>query len=373
MTQPKPVESTSNHPETESPSFVKRGKLWIPEAAQRRSLIQKFWHWTGFREKKLWDVLQLLIVPTALAIGAFYLQETAKQRDLQIADERAKQETLNHYFDQVSALLFDRKLRTVKEGDEARIMARARTLTALRDLDGERKGQLIRFLQEAKVIQTERPIINLRQANLNQAKLLRANLKASELSGVNLSQANLESSSLEGSNLKYSTLLGANLANVTLWGADLSGTDLSGANLNEAGLSAAQIQEAKLIGAKLVGANLSSAQLRKTKLIGADLSGAVLSGTDFSDADLSNVNLSGAQVFQTNFSRAKLIGASFSLSILDLSYLCGTTMPNGTRNNRDCDTLKKLERNEAKPFLPPPPFKKPRSLPPPPFLLPPPL
>jgi hypothetical protein len=158
--------------EPELTTFVKHGTLWVPETAQRRSLLGKFWQWTGFKEKKLWDVLQLLIVPTALAIGAFYLQETAKQRDLQIAqanrekdqqiaDDRTKQETLNRYFDQISTLLFERRLRSAKQSDEVRILARARTLTALGELDGERKGQLVRFLMEAGLIEVKEPIISL--------------------------------------------------------------------------------------------------------------------------------------------------------------------------------------------------------------------
>jgi hypothetical protein len=203
MTQPTPPEPTNNHrSETHLPPFVKRGKLWIPETVQhRRSPLQKILHWTGFKEKKLWDVLQLLIVPTALAIGAFYLQETAKQRDLQIADDRANQETLNRYFDQISTLLFERKLRTAKANDEVRTIARVRTLTALRSIDSDRKSNLIGFLLEAKLIQGKEPIINLSGADLRKADLIGANLR-----GANLSRASLNSKGLESAYLCITTM-----------------------------------------------------------------------------------------------------------------------------------------------------------------------
>ena len=45
----------------------------------------------------------------------------------------------------MTELLLDKKLRE-SEVDEVRAVARARTFTVLRRLDGERKGALIRFL-----------------------------------------------------------------------------------------------------------------------------------------------------------------------------------------------------------------------------------
>lgn len=290
MTPLQNPESTNNHhSETESPSFVKRGKLWVPDTVQsRRSLLQKFWHWTGFKEKKLWDVLQLLIVPTALAIGAFYLQETAKQRDLQIADDRAKQEVLNRYFDQISTLVFEKKLRTAKERDEARILARARTLTALQELDGERKGQLIRFLWEADLIQGWEPVIYLKGANL---------------SGANLSKVHLSDINLQATNLR--------------------GADFHGADLTNASLGWTDLQEAHLGWTYLGGAEFTQADLREADLRGIGFRG--VSGHDSDLIDLGRANLRGAD-----------------LRGVDLRYvrICNTTMPNGTKSDRDCDKLK---------------------------------
>src|SRR5690242_3673820 len=40
--------------------------------------------------KTLWDWLQLLVVPLVLAIGGFWLNQIQKNRDNQIADERAR-------------------------------------------------------------------------------------------------------------------------------------------------------------------------------------------------------------------------------------------------------------------------------------------
>ena len=326
MTQRQPPEPTNNHgSETESPSFVKRGQLWIPETVQKRSPIRKFWNWTGFKEKKLWDVLQLLIVPTALAIGAFYLQETAKQRDLQIseanrakdqqiADDRAKQETLNRYFDQISTLLLERKLRTAKEGEEVRSIARVRTLTALRSMDQDRKGQLVKFLQEAKLIQG-RAIIDLQGADLRATDLHEAYLSAVSLSGANLS----------GANLSGAILLNAYLNDANAGKAD--STDLSQANSSKKDLQATT--DTLTVNVPIT-----------TDLSGANLSGAGLAFADMSGANLSRANLSEAALDMTNLSKANLSGATLNSDQIKTAILCNTTMPNGTKSDRDCNKLK---------------------------------
>jgi hypothetical protein len=236
MTQSQPSKSTNNdqsEPELDWNSFVKHRGILLPRSAVLplrvrvlRSLPQKvcsipvaLWRWTGFKEnwtgfqdKKLWDVLKLLVVPIVLAFATLYIQETSKRRDLQIADDRAKQEVLNRYFDQISALLFERKLRTAKEGDEARIVARARTLTALRTLDGERKGQLVRFLVEAKLVEAPKPTIDLASADLR-----KANLASAELTGVNLSRVDLSGANLSGTVISAKTAFnGANLSDADL-------------------------------------------------------------------------------------------------------------------------------------------------------------
>lgn len=301
MTQPTPPESSNNHrSDAKSPSFVKRGKLWIPETAQRRSLFGKFCHLTGIKEKKLWDWAQLLVVPIAVAWIANSFQETAKQRDLQIADDRAKQETLNRYFDQISALLFERKLRSAQPGDEARIVARARTLSALRELDGKRKGQLIRFLSEARLIKRI-PVTSVK-GRLNQDRI-------QFLSTVDLTSADLSQ---------------AEISRANLWEANLAGVNLRGADIRNASLGYANLQ------ADLTGANLSGSDLEKANLVGARLNGA---------------NLIGIYMKETNFYSADLRGATLGFSpTFENALFCRTIMPDGTNSDRDCDKLKQLKQ-----------------------------
>jgi hypothetical protein len=75
-------------------------------------------------------------------------QEAQEQRALAVENQRAQDAALQAYLDQMSQLLLDegRPLRQPKEGDEVRTLARARTLTVLPRLDGERKASVVRFL-----------------------------------------------------------------------------------------------------------------------------------------------------------------------------------------------------------------------------------
>jgi len=223
--------------------------------------------WTGFgaydeetagpRAKTLWDWLGLLIVPSALAAGAYWLNrsqketelkiaekarkedrdiaEKARATELQIADDQQKQATLEAYYDRMTNLL-ERGLRESSEGDILRSIARARTLTVVRTLDGIRNGQLFAFLKSSKLMERESPILDLKEVDFGGAIL-----SAAVLSGVDLSGANMS-----GAELRQTNLIGANLGRTNLTVADLKGADLRGVNLSRANLSRADLSQSDL-------------------------------------------------------------------------------------------------------------------------------
>jgi hypothetical protein len=106
------------------------------------------------RGKTLWDWLQLLIIPAVLAVGGFIInltisrgeQEATKQRakfEREVAEDNQREAALQAYIDKMSELLLEKKLRDSKPEDEARTIARVRTLTVLSRLDGERKRSVL--------------------------------------------------------------------------------------------------------------------------------------------------------------------------------------------------------------------------------------
>jgi hypothetical protein len=121
------------------------------------------WEWTGFPNRTLWDWLELLIIPVVIAGGGLWFnQQQERQREdvrrqqergLEIENQRAQDEALQTYLDQIGQLLLDRErpLRQSEEGDEVRTLAR--TLTVLSTLESDlRKRSVVEFLYEADLI-----------------------------------------------------------------------------------------------------------------------------------------------------------------------------------------------------------------------------
>jgi hypothetical protein len=194
--------------------------------------------------KALWDWLQLLIIPAVLAVGGFVInltisrgeQEATKQRaktEREIAEDNQHEVALQEYIDKMSELLLHEDLRGSDREKEVRKIARVRTLTTLSRLDGVRKGSVLQFLHEAKLIERNESIIDLYGAFLHKADLHGANLR-----GAFLYEAILYRANLRGANLHEADLSGA-----FLYEADLSGADLSGANLERANLLNAVITQ----------------------------------------------------------------------------------------------------------------------------------
>jgi len=160
------------------------------------------WTWTGFLHKTLWDWMQSLSVPAALAASAllFYLalsrneQKTARRRDQtgrDIASDNQREALLQGYLSQLSELLLGNQLRLSDPHSEGRYLARAQTVTILSRLDGTRKRSLLLFLYESKLVNTEgvASLVQLKGADLNRVDLHKANLRGVDLSGADLSTA----------------------------------------------------------------------------------------------------------------------------------------------------------------------------------------
>jgi hypothetical protein len=160
--------------------------------------------------KTLWDWLQLLIVP-AILIGVTFAWSATQTRsdnrreDRRIAADRAAAEearrdaTLQAYLDQMSGLVLNKKLLTSKSGNPVRAVARTVTLATLRRLDGERKGEVVRFLYETQLLGLK-PRVDLFEADLRSDDLRGAFLK-----GVYLARADLNGAHLEGADSRAPT------------------------------------------------------------------------------------------------------------------------------------------------------------------------
>jgi uncharacterized protein YjbI with pentapeptide repeats len=273
--------------------------------------VGQHYEWTGFGKlvqpkpddnrdiqprKTLWDWLQLLIVPVALAgIGFWFtVQQDARQQEIEtqrarqaqkienqraeaereLAVQRAQDEALQACLDQMSNLLLERNLRESQQDSEARTLAQARTFAALGRLDRSRKSQVMQFLTEAKLVQVvdgKVPVINLNEAGLDNVDMSGADLRGAhfvvaDLDGASLVLADFSWAILSGAKLRKASLLQTNLSEAILNQANLRGAYLNEANLSDASLRDADLREANLYATELSGADLSGADLSKAFL-----------------------------------------------------------------------------------------------------------
>ncbi len=294
------------------------------------------WEWVGvvnyenIKTKTLWDWTELLLVPIVLAVGVWWLNKSEKEIELKIAEKRRledkmvaeqrattereiardnqRQNALESYFDRMTSLLLDYDLRK-SEGirNEVRSVARTRTLAVLRNLDGKRKGQLIKFLHESELIIGVDPLIDLRGADLREV----------DLQGAFLLKANMSEADFQYADLRESNLKGANL-----WRSDLSH-----ANLSKAHLSGAKISEAKLF-----DADMSQSVLGGTDLTASELNQTNLRGAIFHDPDQYNSKLRTANLYFARLDRANLKDAVISVNQLEgLQSLDNAIMMNGKK------------------------------------------
>jgi Pentapeptide repeats (8 copies) len=217
-------------------------------------IAANFAGWTGFQDRTPWEYLDVFLVPAAVTVATLWFTSTQEKIALDAEERRAQDEALQAYLDKMSELLIDKELH--KKADRyhpMRVTARARTLALLEQLDEKRKGTVLLFLREARLINS--------QARCHEGRLV-----------------------------AYPRLVG------------LKDADLKNAHLREARLisedrrEAVSLEGADLEGADLVDADLESADLRKVVLKSATLSGAILSGTDLSGADLTNATVTETQL-----------------------------------------------------------------------------
>jgi uncharacterized protein YjbI with pentapeptide repeats len=249
------------------------------------------WVWTGFTGttesyKTLYDWLQLLFVPIALAGFGFFLnyrerkaaerhadkerqheerrvaneqaaaarhaeeelklEQQRAQTERDIAEDNQREAALQAYINEMSELLLHENLRKSEKDDEVRTISPVRTLTVLPRLDGSRKRSALEFLYEAGLITRGKSIIDLYFADFSDT-----DMQVIDLHGADLSGATLHCSHIVGANLQNTDLSGADMSFVVMQSADLRGanlkdTDFTGADLLDAKVTQAQLNKADL-------------------------------------------------------------------------------------------------------------------------------
>jgi hypothetical protein len=131
--------------------------------------------------KTVWDWLAAFAFPVVVGLGvAWYTTKFNEQQSrtaYAIALDNQREAALQVYLDRVSELLLHTKLSEDRPDEKVLMLIRARTLTALKGLDPDRKTSLFGFLWEAGLIGR----FNLDHADFSGADLSGANLRGVKL------------------------------------------------------------------------------------------------------------------------------------------------------------------------------------------------
>jgi len=158
--------------------------------------------------------------------------------------------------------------------------------------------------------------LNLKKANLFNAKLNGSNLVNADFRGAIMLMANFS-----GARLNNSNFYGSFLSLGKFKEADLARTNFQKAILDMATFCKASLEEANLQESILTKADLRDSWLRKANLQGAELDGANLrnahmENTNLQEASLRFSNLQGANLENANLSNNSFWGTSFRKAML---------------------------------------------------------
>jgi hypothetical protein len=247
--------------------FIRRWYLRIVLALVFTALLvgfQRSYHLeTGFgsyttpqgeyhRAKTLWDWMELALVPVALALIAYGLNEANLRRETRRAEiqqqlenrriqNHQEEEALQAYLDRMQELLLDKDLLKASEGSTVSLVAYTLTQVTLKRLSAERKAVVLGFLVTSQLVQQrdgKRRVLSLTGADLEgigtPLGVAFLDLIGADLRGANLQDAMLDVPNLQNADLRMATLERSRLLKADLRGANLQTAVLAGSNLWEA-------------------------------------------------------------------------------------------------------------------------------------------
>jgi len=138
-----------------------------------------------------WELLKLLLVPVIIPLSAWLLNRDIATRD-----------RLQDYFSSIGELAIKAELHRpagkLKDNPVMRNLARARTMTLLKDLDASEKRKVIAFLANSDLhYQVSLADADLVRADLGGLHLWHVDLRAADLRGASLNKAKLQGASLK--------------------------------------------------------------------------------------------------------------------------------------------------------------------------------
>ncbi|CAF4411907.1 unnamed protein product [Rotaria sp. Silwood2] len=293
------------------------------------------------------------------------LSEQQRAHELKIAQEQLRDSLLVNYMNDIGLLLKNNNGSLTSDSVTA-ILARAKTLVAIQQLDAARNAFLIQFLYEAKQLINGANPLDISDADLNgidlssetifHKKLHNLSLTGTVLRNVSFSKCDLSYANFSGSDLRDARFIETKLDYVDFSRSSIVRTDFSDAvlrytkfidvqsrriifrhaDLTNASFISSVLGQAVFVNSFCQNVNFSDASLKQADFTNAKLKDAILIRTQLERANFSRVNLSGMTLYKLNlltsnftdarcvetvFARANLNSAHFTRSnLLDADF-----------------------------------------------------
>ncbi|MEM6255724.1 MAG: pentapeptide repeat-containing protein [Cyanobacteria bacterium P01_D01_bin.156] len=282
------------------PESEQKLTLHIPEAVTVKQPDPTRWEiW----KQVFWSLVSVIGVPLALLLVSHEIEQANEAT----AQNTREAESIDAYVDSVGELLLNID---IEQADPSKIerLIRSKTLLVTRQINPNRKGQVVRFLYDQELIFSEQEVQRRQQEITNAQSLQQTTERLEEVPPQELAESQSPQKTTEE-------------IEDTFHQVNLGGLDLVGVNLNSA-----FIPGINLANTTMQKANLSNTNLVRADFTGADLNRADLSGADLSSATLDGSNLANA-VF-TDDTTSQAVCEKYSL-LKEGESTCPTIFPDG--------------------------------------------
>lgn len=241
---------------------------------------------TGFSNKKIWDWLELLIIPLAIALIGIYFTRTERETErefnhsklhteINIAKDKSDELKFMDFQDKISNLVIDHKINDLDSLiPVVSTIARARIFTLSHTIDARFKGNLILFIYELGLILKDNPVVNLDDVHLANTHLFWKNLDEIDLSRALMVESDITSTSFDNAKFKVTIAADSDFRFCSFVDADLSHALLTNCNFVEANFTNAVFNNSLLYDSKFDDAILDKADLSKAHISEAQLANA---------------------------------------------------------------------------------------------------
>ncbi|CAF1308832.1 unnamed protein product, partial [Didymodactylos carnosus] len=267
-----------------------------------------------------------------------------REKDLQLADDIEKSTIFNSYLQDISNLLLKNGLIVYDLG--SLIMARAKTLMILRQIDPKRKRYLIQFLYDSSIIVSS-ALANYQQISssapsecqlppivpnemIDVGETIISSNQTLDMHGADLSNLAFHSRSrqmLSGIKLTGADFLNASFVRAKLKWSDFSRSSLLDVLYIDSNLSYSLFRSASIVDSLFKDSDARRAIFRQSLLLNTRFVDTILREADFYHAYLVNTTFIRCDLMRTDFSNSHLIhvkfidcqlrGTDFSFSILE--------------------------------------------------------